>query len=96
MSLNTEYYSRNARSFYEATAFVDMTTLHDVFLSRLPPKAHILDAGCGSGRDARAFADRGYKVSAFDASAELASLASKGCVPGSGVSLQPGGKKRRA
>lgn len=79
MDPNTEYYSQNARSFFDSTASVDMSELHDVFLSRLPVNAHILDAGCGSGRDAKAFADRGFKVSAFDASPELASLASQHC-----------------
>jgi superfamily II DNA or RNA helicase/HKD family nuclease/SOS-response transcriptional repressor LexA len=79
MNPNTDYYSQNARSFFDSTASVDMSGLHDVFLSRLPAKAHILDAGCGSARDAKAFADRGFKVSAFDASSELASLASQHC-----------------
>ena len=79
MNQNTKYYSQNARSFFDSTAFVDMSPLHDVFLSKLPVDAHILDAGCGSGRDAKAFADRGFTVSAFDASAELASLASQHC-----------------
>lgn len=79
MDPNTEYYSRNARSFFDSTAFVDMSALHDLFLSRLSPKGHILDAGCGSGRDAKAFADLGFKVSAFDASPDLASLASQHC-----------------
>ena len=36
----------------------------------------MLDAGCGSGRDARIFKDLGFKVSAFDASVELAKRAS--------------------
>ena len=56
-----------------------MSVLHEAFLSKLPAKGHILDAGCGSGRDARAFADRGFSVSAFDASPELALLASQHC-----------------
>lgn len=37
--------------------------LHDVyerFLGELGPGAHILDAGCGSGRDTKAFSDRAY------------------------------------
>jgi trans-aconitate methyltransferase len=38
---------------------------------------HILDAGCGSGRDSSYFLDKGFDVSAFDASAELAKLASQ-------------------
>ncbi len=79
MTLDDDYYRRNAHSFFASTAFVDMSMLHDAFLSRLPANAHILDAGCGSGRDSKAFADRGFKVSAFDASPELALLASKHC-----------------
>ena len=43
----------------------------------LPPKGTVLDAGCGSGRDSRYFIDKGFEVSAFDASAELAKLASE-------------------
>ena len=79
MDPNTDYYSQNARSFFDTTAFVDMSALHDAFLSKLPAKAYVLDAGCGSGRDAKAFADRGFKVNAFDASSQLASLASQHC-----------------
>jgi 2-polyprenyl-3-methyl-5-hydroxy-6-metoxy-1,4-benzoquinol methylase len=36
-------------------------------------------AGCGSGRDARAFVDLGFNVSAFDASEELTKRASEYC-----------------
>jgi len=31
----TAYYSQNARSFFDSTAFVDMSALHDAFLARL-------------------------------------------------------------
>lgn len=79
MDENSEYYSANAQRFFEATVGVDMSTLYEAFLSRLPARARILDAGCGSGRDAKAFADLGHEVSAFDASEELASLASEHC-----------------
>ncbi|NJN00325.1 MAG: methyltransferase domain-containing protein [Aquincola sp.] len=58
---------------------VDMTPIHQRFLARLESGAHILDAGCGSGRDAKAFAEAGFRVTAFDASAELARLASTYC-----------------
>ena len=44
-------------------------------LDGLPAGARILDAGCGSGRDAKAFAALGHRVTAFDASPELAALA---------------------
>jgi ubiquinone/menaquinone biosynthesis C-methylase UbiE len=30
-----------------------MSALHNAFLLKLPPGARVLDAGCGSGRDAR-------------------------------------------
>src|SRR5262249_11904589 len=41
------------------------------------PGGAILDAGCGAGRDARAFRERGYRVVAMDASAEMARLAAE-------------------
>jgi 2-polyprenyl-3-methyl-5-hydroxy-6-metoxy-1,4-benzoquinol methylase len=47
------------------------------FLAHVPPGGRILDAGCGSGRDAKAFAELGYEVEAFDASSEMVRLASR-------------------
>lgn len=41
------------------------------------PGGHILDAGCGSGRDASYFKQQGFTVSAFDASAVMAKVASE-------------------
>ena len=38
---------------------------------------HILDAGCGSGRDSKAFQELGYAVSAFDASEEICRFATE-------------------
>lgn len=69
------YYERHAGSFCAETLTVDMGPLYRRFLPRLPPGGHILDAGCGSGRDAHAFLDQGFQVTAFDASAALARLA---------------------
>lgn len=45
-----------------------MSPLYRRFFDRLPDGAHILDAGCGSGRDATAFATKGFRVTALDAS----------------------------
>ena len=73
---NLQYYEQHAAAFFESTVAIDMRELHERFLSLLSNGGHILDAGCGSGRDAKAFAARGYRVSAFDASPALAKLAS--------------------
>ena len=54
---------------------MDMSPLSGRFLPLLPDDSLILDAGCGSGRDALAFAKLGYAVTAFDASPALVALA---------------------
>lgn len=69
------YYQRNAQTFFDATVGVDMSPLYAPFLSRVVPGGRVLDAGCGSGRDAKAFSALGYQVEAFDASAEMIELA---------------------
>jgi 2-polyprenyl-3-methyl-5-hydroxy-6-metoxy-1,4-benzoquinol methylase len=73
------YYDRHATEFFTATVSVEMAPLYARFMAGMPCHAHILDAGCGSGRDAKAFADAGFRVSAFDASPKLAQLARAHC-----------------
>ncbi len=73
------YYERNARSFCAATVALDLSPLYARFLPLLPAGGHILDVGCGSGRDARAFLAQGYTVTAFDASPALAQQATAYC-----------------
>ena len=70
------YYNQNAQSFSDSTLHVDMSALYAEFLPLIPKHGHILDAGCGSSRDAMYFKQQGFTVSAFDASPELAKLAS--------------------
>ncbi len=69
-------YSTHATTYATSTRDVDMTPLYARFLPHVPAGGRILDAGCGSGRDALAFRQRGHVVDAFDASPELAALAS--------------------
>lgn len=78
MTQSTEHwYRRHAARYARDTLTVDMAPLRARFLAHLPATgAHLLDAGCGAGRDARAFRDLGHVVTAFDASPELATLAS--------------------
>ncbi len=71
------YYEHNSKSFIERTLYLDMGEHYQRFLSKVPAGGRILDAGCGSGRDAYAFKRLGYKVDAFDASSEMAKSASK-------------------
>ncbi|WP_428944269.1 class I SAM-dependent methyltransferase [Pantoea sp. FN060301] len=73
--MNDDYYQQNAQRFYDDTVDVDMSALYAPFLAHLRPGARILDAGCGSGRDTKAFSERGYEVEAFDASPALAARA---------------------
>ena len=72
MTQTLDYYNRNADTFFQTTANVDMGPLYERFIKLVGDTGHILDAGCGSGRDAKAFKEMGYEVSAFDASIELA------------------------
>jgi 2-polyprenyl-3-methyl-5-hydroxy-6-metoxy-1,4-benzoquinol methylase len=69
------FYDRNAAHFAAQTAALDMSPLYERFLQHVPAGGRILDAGCGVGRDTQAFAERGFKVVAFDASAEMVRLA---------------------
>lgn len=72
-----DYYNANAQAFSDATASVEFADMQDRFLALLPEDSDILDFGCGSGRDARYFIDRGFAVTATDGSAELCERASR-------------------
>lgn len=74
---NQQYYDNNAQVFYDSTISVDMQTLYEQFLPFIPVGSSILDAGCGAGRDSKAFLELGFDVDAFDASENLAELASE-------------------
>ena len=70
------YYEQNADSFIDGTLGADMDDLRQGFLELLPEGSYILDFGCGSGRDTKAFLDSGYRVDAVDGSEELCRRAS--------------------
>ncbi len=77
-SVNTiSYYNDKAKDFCENTINADVSSQRDVFLGYLKEGASILDFGCGSGRDTKAFLDLGYKVVAIDGSLELCKAASE-------------------
>ncbi|MEL7659911.1 class I SAM-dependent methyltransferase [Acetobacterium wieringae] len=72
-----QYYNETAQTFVQGTIDADLSALHQRFLSRLPEHGHILDLGCGSGRDAKAFLDAGYPVTALDGSEACCRLAAE-------------------
>lgn len=74
--MSYKYYDENAQTFYESSINADMSETLERFLSYLPKGAHILDAGSGTGRDTKYFLEKGYHVTAFDASIEMVKMSS--------------------
>lgn len=73
------YYDIHAKSYFDSTVALKVDEVMQRFLTYAPAAGHFLDAGCGSGRDTVAFLEKGYQVTAFDASASLAKLATQHC-----------------
>lgn len=68
-------YDRNAIEFISNTATVDFTATQTRFVSKLEKGSHILDFGCGLGRNTKYFLSQGFQVTATDGSVELCKLA---------------------
>ncbi len=75
MNETIQYYDSHAREFISQTLALDVSAIMTRFLQYVPRGGCILDAGCGSGRDALTFHRLGYCVDAFDASETLVALA---------------------
>ncbi|MGL5294227.1 MAG: class I SAM-dependent methyltransferase [Aeromonas sp.] len=75
--MSIDYYNQHAAAFVAGTLAVDMQPLYQRFVPLFAKGAHLVDAGCGSGRDSLAFLQLGFQVTAFDASENLAQLASQ-------------------
>ena len=71
------YYDIHADEFYKSTVNAEFATTQESFLAKLQKASHILDFGCGSGRDTKYFLEQGYGVEAVDGSQELCKLASE-------------------
>ena len=76
-SSTLQYYENHAMEFSSGTIVADMSNARSRFLNLLQLGTYILDLGCGSGRDARAFLKAGYRVDAVDGSSELCRIASE-------------------
>ncbi len=77
MNKNIDYYNTHAIEFYKKTITSDLADNYKAFEKYLAPQSHILDAGCGVGRDSKYFISQGYKITAFDASIEMVTIAKK-------------------
>ena len=77
MNDTLEYYDQNAVAFADGTMNVDFSEIQNMFLSYLSKGAKILDFGCGAGRDAKCFVDKGFCVDAVDGSEKLCEIAKK-------------------
>ena len=71
------YYNQNTDAFIEGTIHADMHEHYNRFLPYLPERAHILDLGCGSGRDSLFFIKQGFSVVSVDGSKEVCKAAAK-------------------
>ncbi len=75
--MSNDFYNENGIHFFNDTVNADLTSVYQQFMPLLTSHAHILDAGCGSGRDSDFFLKQGFQVTAFDASEVLVVKASE-------------------
>lgn len=74
-----EYYNNNIEN-YKQMWLNDFSKnynfeIPDIFLSYLNEGSHILDLGCGTGRDSKYFIEKGYEVTSVDGSYEMCKVA---------------------
>ncbi|MEJ5347659.1 MAG: class I SAM-dependent methyltransferase [Desulfosoma sp.] len=73
--MTDDYYATHFEEYHRKTFFIDPTSFLQPLTRFLPPPAHVLDIGCGSGRDLSWFQRQGYKVTGLERSPGLACLA---------------------
>lgn len=71
-----QFYRNNAEAYAQRT-FTSRQARLSAFLALLPPRAAILELGCGAGGDTAEMLARGFHVRATDGSPEMAAVAAK-------------------
>ena len=69
------FYRENAQSYFHRTFELQMDHLYRPFLEAVGDGRRLLDVGCGSGRDVKAFRVLGYDAFGIDPSPDLVALA---------------------
>jgi SAM-dependent methyltransferase len=72
----SRFYAQAAAEYAAIRPHGKFVNYRDRFMSLLPSRGCILDLGCRGGHDSRVFLDAGFKLTAIDASVEMAALAS--------------------
>lgn len=72
---NWKAYESSATSYAAKVESLHPYKEADRFLSMIPPNGKIIDIGCGSGRDAKVFSERGYEVTGIDFSSKMIEVA---------------------
>ena len=72
-----KFYDDHADMYVADTLDVDMESLYSPFVDLLADGGAILDAGCGSGRDTKAFLESGFQLTAIDASAKMVEMTTR-------------------
>lgn len=70
-------YNATAEKYAENVENLAPLQSMEKLLKHLPPKARLLDIGCGSGRDAKIFSEKGLHVTGIDICPNLLKIAQK-------------------
>lgn len=75
--ITIESYDATAKEYAQLVAGMFLKNEIEIFVSHLSKNSLILDLGCGSGRDAKIFTEKGYRVIGIDLSKKLLEIAQR-------------------
>ena len=80
MNKTLSYYEKNAKQLSQRYESANVGHIHSLLTDTFPDTSHLLEIGCGSGRDAAFMIKNGYSILATDGSEEMIETA-KQCHP---------------